>query len=69
MKNSFKELKLEELVAKREELGKKYFDLRFQMVIGHVDNPLKKRELRRQIARLNTLISQKEAGAAGTVKA
>ncbi|GAB1432087.1 50S ribosomal protein L29 [Spirochaetota bacterium] len=69
MKNSFKELKLEELVAKREELGKKYFDLRFQMVIGHVDNPLKKRELRRQIARLNTLISQKEAGAAGTAKA
>nr|HPM73379.1 50S ribosomal protein L29 [Spirochaetales bacterium] len=38
MKNSFKELKLEELVAKRDELRKKYFDLRFQMVIGHVEN-------------------------------
>ncbi len=31
-------------------------ELRFQMVIGHVDNPLQKRVMRRQIARLNTLI-------------
>jgi len=62
MKNSFKELKLEELVAKREELGKKYFDLRFQMVIGHVENPLQKRTIRRQIARLNTLICEHERG-------
>ena len=35
-------------------------DLRFQMVIGHVDNPLQKRVMRREIARLNTLIRQKE---------
>ncbi len=65
MKNSFKELKLEELVAKRDELRKKYFDLRFQMVIGHVENPLEKRTMRRQIARLNTLICQRERGADG----
>jgi large subunit ribosomal protein L29 len=30
------------------------------MVIGHVDNPLQRRELRRQIGRLNTLIRQHE---------
>jgi len=60
MKNSFKELKLEELVAKREELRKKFFDLRFQMVVGHVENPLQKRNLRRQIARLNTRIGERE---------
>jgi len=69
MKNSFKELKLDELVAKREELRKKYFDLRFQMVIGHVENPLEKRTMRRQIARLNTLISQRERAGAGAAKA
>ncbi len=64
MKNSFKELKLEELLAKREELKKKYFDLRFQMVVGHVENPVQKRNLRRQIARLETLIllAQRSAG-------
>ena len=64
MKNSFKELKTEELVAKREEIRKKYFDLRFQMVIGHVENPLLKRTLRRQVARLNTLIHARERAGA-----
>lgn len=56
MRNSFKELTFEELLTKREELKKKYRDLRFNMVVGHVDNPLEKRVLRRQIARVNTLI-------------
>ena len=56
MKNSYKNLTYPELKAKREELKKKYMDMRFQMVIGHVDNPLQKRIMRRQIARLNTLI-------------
>ncbi|MDX9784406.1 MAG: 50S ribosomal protein L29 [Spirochaetia bacterium] len=65
MKNSFKELKLEELLAKREDLKKKYFDLRFQMVVGHVENPVQKRNLRRQIARLETLILQAQRAAGG----
>lgn len=60
MKNSFKNLTFPELVAKRDELQKKYMEFRFQMVVGHVDNPLQKRNLRRQIARLNTLIRQHE---------
>ena len=60
MKNSFKNLSFSELKAKRDELSRKYMDFRFQLVIGHVDNPLQKRELRRQIARLNTLIRQHE---------
>ena len=58
MKNSFKNLNYHELKAKRDELNRKYMDFRFQMVIGHVDNPLQRRNLRRQIARLNTLIHQ-----------
>ena len=56
MKDSFKELTFKELVQKREELKKSFFELRFKMVVGHVDNPLEKRNLRRKIARLNTLI-------------
>ncbi|MCQ2579517.1 MAG: 50S ribosomal protein L29 [Treponemataceae bacterium] len=55
-----KEMSYSELVAQRNELKKKYMDLRFQMVIGHVDNPMQKRIMRRQIAALNTLIRQKE---------
>ena len=64
MKNSFKNLSFPELKAKRDELSRKYMDFRFQMVIGHVDNPLQKRQLRRQIARLNTLILQQESAQA-----
>ena len=60
MKNSFKNLSFPELKAKRDELSRKYMDFRFQLVIGHVDNPLQKRQLRRQIARLNTLIHRHE---------
>ncbi len=60
MKNSFKNMSMQELVAKRDELNKKYMELRFQMVIGHVENPLQKRTMRRQIARLHTLIRQNE---------
>ena len=63
MKNSFKNLTLPELVVKREELNKKFMELRFQMVVGHVENPLQKRNMRRQIARLNTLICQQEKAA------
>ena len=56
MKNSFKNLSYPELKAKRDELKKKHMEFRFKLVIGHVDNPLQKRTVRRQIARLNTLI-------------
>jgi large subunit ribosomal protein L29 len=60
MRNSFKNLSFQELRTKRDDLRKKYMDLRFQMVMGHVDNPLQKRVMRRQLARLNTLISAQE---------
>ena len=63
MKNSFKNLSFSELKAKRDEMKKKYMEFRFKNVIGHVDNPLQKRTMRRQIARLNTLIHAQETAA------
>ena len=59
-KTSYKDLSLAELLAKRDELKQKYMDLRFQFVVGHVENPMLKRTLRREIAALNTFIRQKE---------
>lgn len=56
MRNSFRDLTFEELIVKREELNRKYLDARVNKVVGHVENPLEVRTLRRQIARLNTLI-------------
>ena len=59
-KKNDKELSYKELVAKRDELKKEYMDLRFKLVVSHADNPMQKRTLRREIARLNTFIRQKE---------
>ena len=59
-KKNDKELSYKELVAKRDELKREYMDLRFKMVISHVDNPMQKRTMRREIARLNPFIQQKK---------
>ena len=60
MRNSFKNMTFAELKVKREDLKRKYMEFRFKTVIGHIDNPLQKRIMRRQIARLNTLIRAHE---------
>lgn len=56
MRDSYKDLTFEELVTKREEVRQQFRQLRYDIVVGHVDNPLQKRVFRRRIARLNTLI-------------
>ncbi len=62
MKNSFKEISQAEAVAKLAELKKQFMDLRFKMVLGHVENPLQKRILREQISRLHTIITEFDKG-------
>ncbi|MBR4121055.1 MAG: 50S ribosomal protein L29 [Spirochaetales bacterium] len=62
MKNSFAKLSYDELVAKREELRRSYLNMRMEKVLGHVENPLQVRNVRRQIARLETLIHEYELG-------
>lgn len=62
MKETFNDLSLEEMVAKRGELKKNLNNLRFDMVMGHVENPLEKRTLKRSIARLSTKIHEVELG-------
>ena len=60
-KNSkLKNMSYPELIARRKELKDKYMDVRFQCIVGHVDNPLQKRTIRREIATINTFIAQKE---------
>ena len=62
MKNRFKEISRAEAVAKLAELKKQFMDFRFKLVLGHVENPLEKRSIRHQIARLNTIISEYDLG-------
>ena len=62
MKDSYKELTPEELMVKRAELGKQYDEICFNGIIGHLDNPLSKRSVRRRLARVTTLIREHELG-------
>jgi len=58
MKDSINDLTYDELLAKKEELSRKLLDLRIGKVMGHVENPLQLRYIRRTIARLNTIIHE-----------
>ena len=58
MKETFNDLTLDELQNKKAELTKRMHDIRFEMVLGHLENPIEKRVVRRNIARLNTLINE-----------
>ncbi len=62
MRDSFNDLTYEELHTKCAELEKKYMDLRFDKVVGHVDNPVDKRHLRIKISWLNTIIHEYDLG-------
>jgi len=62
MKDTFNDLTLDELISKKAELTKRMHDIRFEMVLGHLENPMEKRIVRRKIARLNTLINEVESG-------
>ncbi len=64
-KKEVKALSYAEMVSTRDELNKKYMDIRFQKVIGHLDNPLQQRNIRREIAKLNTLIHLHDTAAQG----
>jgi large subunit ribosomal protein L29 len=59
-----REMSSEELTAKERELSEQLFKLRFQKSIGQLDNALKIRETRRDIARVKTTLRQRRAQAA-----
>ena len=51
----------DELVA----LKKEAFNLRFQQATGQMENTSRMRQVRRGVARVNTILNQKAAAAAG----
>ena len=53
---------LAELENEVKELKSELFKLRFQHATNQLENPLKLREVRRDIARVKTLIKEKEVG-------
>ena len=59
-----REMGQDELRAKERELSEQLFKLRVQQSIGQLDNALKLRETRRDIARVKTVLREKQAASA-----
>ena len=57
-----KELSADELRAKEIELRDQLFKLRFQKSLGQLDNPMKLKGVKKDIARIKTLLNQTGKG-------
>lgn len=55
----FRELGVEELQQRVTELDGELFTLRMQKAMGQVDKPVKLREVRRDLARIKTVLREK----------
>jgi large subunit ribosomal protein L29 len=54
-----RDLSPEELAAKAAELKKELFNLRFQQAMGQIENPMRLRTLRKDIAKTKTILREK----------
>lgn len=53
-----------ELANRERELGEQLFKLRFQRATGSLENPAKIRQVRREIARIKTLLRERKTASA-----
>ncbi len=53
-------LNIEELRKKSEELSQELFNLRFQLHTGHLENTARIPQIKKDIARVNTVLRQKQ---------
>jgi large subunit ribosomal protein L29 len=58
-----RELNNEQLAEKLIELKKDLFNLRLQLATNQLDNPVKIRETKKAIARIQTVLRERELGA------
>ncbi|SHF09411.1 LSU ribosomal protein L29P [Caldanaerobius fijiensis DSM 17918] len=58
--NELRELSDAELNRKLRDLKEELFNLRFQMVTGQLDNPMRIRLIRKDIARIKTILRERE---------
>jgi len=54
-----RDLSQEELTLKAVELKKELFNLRFQQAMGQIENPMRLRTLRKDIAKTKTILREK----------
>ncbi len=58
--NEIRELSQAELSKKLGELKAELFNLRFQLAINQLDNPMRIKAVKKDIARINTVIRENE---------
>ncbi|MGI5921934.1 MAG: 50S ribosomal protein L29 [Syntrophomonadaceae bacterium] len=58
--NKIRELTDEELTKKVIDYKEELFNLRFQLATGQLDNPMRIRDVRKNIARCKTILRQRE---------
>lgn len=56
-----REMSLDDLRGEEKKLAEQMFRLRFQKALGQLDNALKIRETRRDLARVKTVLKEKAA--------
>jgi large subunit ribosomal protein L29 len=54
-----REKSVDELQTRERELTEQLFKLRFQRATGRIESPAKMRQVRREIARIKTLLNEK----------
>ncbi len=57
-----RDLSREDLVRKVDELKAELFNLRFQKAVGQLGNPMRIRQVRKDIARVLTVLRERELG-------
>jgi len=57
-----RDLSADELSLKLSDLQKEAFNLKFQLAMGDIENPMRIREVRKTIAKIKTILKQKELG-------
>ena len=58
--SQIRELTEEELIKKVSDYKSELFNLRFQMATGQLDNPMRIRDVKKDIARCKTVLRQRE---------
>ncbi|MBE7011727.1 MAG: 50S ribosomal protein L29 [Ruminococcaceae bacterium] len=60
--NEIRDLSAEEIVVKIQDLKEELFNLRFQNATNQLDNPMRIPAVKKDIAKLKTILREKELG-------
>ncbi|MCK4357642.1 MAG: 50S ribosomal protein L29 [Candidatus Cloacimonetes bacterium] len=58
--NELREMNLSELKLQEDDLREEFFNLRFQKAMNKLENPMKIKEVKKDIARVSTIIRERE---------